>query len=82
MTVTHSPEIKDKIDLTFLADGTAPPPVHQYLKLKAIPLKDNKKKRKKINMIKKMKTIINLTNEQEYDYGLPSITSSTLTHPT
>ena len=81
MTVTHSLNIKDEIDLTCLADGTAPPPVHQYLKLKAIPLKDSKKKVKKISM-KKMKTIVNLTNEQEYDYGLSSIPPSTSDHPT
>ena len=52
MTVTHNPDIKDKIDLTCLADGTAPPPIHQYLKLKTIPLKESKKIMTKISLKK------------------------------
>ena len=62
MSVVHSPHLKEEIDLTCLTDGSVPPSVHHYLKLKT----------KRISM-EKVQTIANLANEVEYDYGLSSI---------
>ena len=74
-TVTYHPEIKNEIDLTCLTNGVAAPKVNQYFKLKTIPLEENKKKVKKINM-KKMKTVVNLAGVEGYDYGLSSVPPS------
>ena len=71
MSVVHSPHLKEEIDLTCLTDGSVPPSVHHYLKLKT----------KRISM-GKVQTIANLANEVEYDYSLSSIPPSTSEHLT